>query len=46
VRATAEAFEYYTIDDQGRSRDGGWFGKGDQTDHPFAPGTLPPGAGR
>jgi len=46
VQATTEALEYYTIDDRGRSRDGGWFGKGDKTDHAFAPGTLPPGAGR
>jgi hypothetical protein len=44
VRVTEGAFEYYVIDDQGRSRDAGWFAKGDKTDHLFAAGTLPPPA--
>jgi hypothetical protein len=42
VRATETAFEYYVIDDQGRSRDAGWFGKGDKADHLFAAGAQPP----
>jgi hypothetical protein len=42
VRVTEPRFEYYVVDDQGRSRDAGWFAKGDKTDHSFAPGTLPP----
>jgi 3',5'-cyclic AMP phosphodiesterase CpdA len=42
VRVTEKAFEYYVIDDQGRSRDAGWFAKGDEADHSFPAGTLPP----
>jgi 3',5'-cyclic AMP phosphodiesterase CpdA len=42
IRVTERAFEYYVIDDQGNSRDAGWFAKGDKTDHSFMPGTLPP----
>ena len=42
VRATETAFEYYVIDDQGRSRDAGWFAKGDKADQPLAIGALPP----
>ena len=42
VRVTGSAFEYYVIDDQGRSRDAGWFAKGDKADHLFPAGALPP----
>jgi calcineurin-like phosphoesterase family protein len=42
VRVTETRFEYYVVDDQGRSRDAGWFAKGDKNDHSFTPGTLPP----
>jgi tartrate-resistant acid phosphatase type 5 len=42
VRLTPERFEYYAIDREGRSRDAGWWGKGDAADHAFPPGTLPP----
>jgi hypothetical protein len=41
VRLTQGAFEYYAIDDEGRSRDAGWFAKGDRTDHSFGPGAQP-----
>lgn len=42
VRLTNDRFEYYAIDRDGRSRDAGWWGKGDAADHPLPPGTLPP----
>ena len=42
VRLTDQRFEYYTIDSRGRSRDAGWWGKGDARDHLFPPGTFPP----
>lgn len=42
VRLTPERFEYYCIDRDGRSRDAGWFAKGDAADHPLPPGTPPP----
>jgi hypothetical protein len=42
VRATATTFEYYAIDRDGRSRDAGWFAKGDRTDHVLPAGTRPP----
>jgi hypothetical protein len=42
VRATASRFEYYAIDRDGRSRDAGWFAKGDRLDHPLPAGALPP----
>lgn len=42
VRLTRERFEYYAIDDEGRSRDAGWWAKGDASDRPFPRGTLPP----
>jgi hypothetical protein len=42
VRLTEARFEYYAIDDLGRSRDAGWFAKGDPTDTPLPIGTLPP----
>jgi Calcineurin-like phosphoesterase len=43
VRLTPERLEYYCIDRDGRSRDAGWWAKGDAADHPLPPGTLPPG---
>lgn len=42
VRLTHERFEYYCIDRDGRSRDAGWWAKGDAADHPLPPGTMPP----
>jgi hypothetical protein len=42
VRLTPERFEYYVIDEAGRSRDAGWWMKGDAQDRPFPRGTLPP----
>jgi hypothetical protein len=42
VRLTHDRFEYYAIDRDGRSRDAGWWGKGDAADHPLPAGTLPP----
>ena len=42
VRVTEGAFEYYAIDRDGRSRDAGWWSKGDAADRPFPAGTLPP----
>lgn len=42
VRATVGAFEYYAIDRDGRSRDAGWFAKGDRVDRAFPQGALPP----
>lgn len=42
VRLTPERFEYYTIDEDGRSRDAGFFTKGAAADTPLPPGTLPP----
>jgi hypothetical protein len=44
VRVTEGAFEWYTIDDKGVSRDAGWFGKGSVADKAFPSGTLPPPA--
>ena len=45
VRLTNERFEYYAIDRDGRSRDAGWWAKGDAADHAFPAGTLPRRAG-
>ncbi len=42
VRLTADRFEYWAIDWRGRSRDGGWFAKGQARDHLFPPDQLPP----
>lgn len=42
VRLTPSRFEYYAIDSRGRSRDAGWFGKGDASDRLLPPGALPP----
>jgi hypothetical protein len=42
VRLTDERFEYWAVDWRGRSRDGGWFTKGEARDHLFAPDQLPP----
>ena len=42
VRLTPERLEYYCVDRDGRSRDAGWWAKGDAADHPFPAGTLPP----
>jgi len=41
VHLTPERFEYYCIDKTGKSRDAGWWGKGDAADHPLPPGALP-----
>jgi tartrate-resistant acid phosphatase type 5 len=42
VRLTHDRFEYYVIDQEGVSRDAGWFAKGDAEDTVFPAGTLPP----
>ena len=42
VRLTPDRFEYYVIDEAGRSRDAGWWAKGDALDRPLAAGALPP----
>jgi hypothetical protein len=42
VRITRDRFEYYAIDSRGRSRDAGWFAKGDATDQALPAGALPP----
>jgi predicted phosphodiesterase len=42
TRITEQRFEYYTIDSRGRSRDAGWWAKGDARDQLFPPGTFPP----
>jgi hypothetical protein len=42
TRVTNDRFEYYTIDSRGRSRDAGWWSKGDARDRLFPPGTFPP----
>jgi 3',5'-cyclic AMP phosphodiesterase CpdA len=43
VRLSDERFEYWAIDWRGRSRDGGWFAKGDARDRLYPPDRLPPG---
>jgi hypothetical protein len=45
VRLTRDRFEYYAIDRDGRTRDAGWWAKGDAADHPLPAGTRPPLAG-
>jgi len=42
TRITEQRFEYYTIDSRGRSRDAGWWAKGEARDHLMPPGTFPP----
>lgn len=42
VRATAEVFEYYTIDAAGAVRDAGFWRKGEAADRAFPRGTRPP----
>jgi hypothetical protein len=42
VRLTRDRFEYFAVDSRGRSRDAGWFGKGERMDHPLPAGSLPP----
>jgi acid phosphatase len=42
VRLTEARFEYWAIDDAGRSRDAGFWAKGDPADTPFPLGSLPP----
>jgi len=42
VRLTRDRFEYFVVDSRGRSRDAGWFAKGDKSDHPLPAGSLPP----
>ena len=42
VRLTRDRFEYYVVDSRGRSRDAGWFAKGDKLDHPLPADALPP----
>ena len=42
VRLTRDRFEYYVVDSKGRSRDAGWFAKGDRADRPLPADALPP----
>jgi hypothetical protein len=42
VRLTRDRFEYFAVDSRGRSRDAGWFGKGDRADRQLPVGSLPP----
>lgn len=42
VRLTPDRFEYYCVDRDGKSRDAGWWAKGDAADHAFPAGALPP----
>ena len=42
ARVTADRFEYYVVDQYGRSRDAGFWRKGDARDTPLPAGTLPP----
>jgi acid phosphatase len=42
TRITNDRFEYYTIDSRGRSRDAGYWSKGEARDRLFPPGTFPP----
>lgn len=42
ARVTPDRFEYYVIDDGGRSRDAGFWMKGDTQDRPLPAGALPP----
>jgi hypothetical protein len=42
VRLTRDRFEYFVVDSRGRSRDAGWFAKGDKLDHPLPADALPP----
>lgn len=42
VRLTDSRFEYYVIDSRGRSRDAGWWAKGESRDRLLPPGTFPP----
>ena len=42
VRLTRDRFEYFVVDSKGRSRDAGWFAKGDRADRPLPAGALPP----
>jgi tartrate-resistant acid phosphatase type 5 len=45
VRATDTAFEYYAVDDAGRTRDAGLFTKGSVVDTPLPARTEPPPVG-
>lgn len=42
VRLTRDRFEYFVVDSRGRSRDAGWFAKGDAVDRPLPADALPP----
>jgi hypothetical protein len=42
VRLTRDRFEYFVVDSRGRSRDAGWFSKGDSADRQLPVGSLPP----
>jgi hypothetical protein len=42
VRLTRDRFEYFVVDSRGRSRDAGWFAKGDRADRQLPLGSLPP----
>ena len=42
VRLTRDRFEYFVVDSRGRSRDAGWFTKGDAADRQLPVGSLPP----
>jgi hypothetical protein len=44
VRVTDAAFEYYAVDDAGRSRDAGRFTKGSTVDTVLPPRSEPPGS--
>jgi len=42
VRITRDRFEYFAVDSRGKSRDAGWFAKGDTADRALPVGSLPP----
>ena len=42
VRLTRDRFEFFVVDSRGRSRDAGWFAKGDRVDRLLPAGSLPP----
>ena len=41
VRATPDVFQYCTFDSDFRTRDAGWFRKGDEVDSLFSDGACP-----
>jgi hypothetical protein len=46
VRLTRDRLEYFAVDSRGRSRDAGWFAKGDRADRQLPAGSLPPTPGQ